>query len=89
MIYALREGSPAQRAELLACLDGDGRDGADLPRIRKLIANTGGFGYAATRLQRFADEAVARLTPLPQSAARDCLVSLTRSAFAVPAIVGG
>jgi len=89
MIYALRQGSTAQSAELLACLDGNGRDVVDLPRIRKLIADIGGFEYAAARLQRFAEEAVDGLAALPSSAARDCLVSLSRNALAVPIIVGG
>jgi octaprenyl-diphosphate synthase len=88
VIYALREGSAAQRAELLACLDGNGRDDADLPRIRKLIADAGGFEYAAARVHGFAEQAVDTLAALPSSPARDCMGSLCRRVLPVPIIVG-
>lgn len=88
MIYALREGSAAQRAELSACLDGGARD-ADLTRVRKLIADAGGLDYAAKRVSHFAEEAVARLSSLPRSSARDCLLVLARDGVAMPIVAGG
>ncbi len=92
IIYGLREGSAAQRAELLAALDGApehvGANGCsplrDLVRIRKLIADTGGFEYASGCARRFCDQAAATLSGLAQSPARECLLTLARGGLAAP-----
>jgi len=88
VIYALREGSASQRAELIACLNGGGHD-LDLPRIRDLIADAGGFEYAADRVRCYAGDAMEELGSLPPTPARDCLAALAREGLATPIIAGG
>jgi octaprenyl-diphosphate synthase len=89
VIYSLRAGVPAQRAELLAALDGAHAREADLARVRQLIADTGGFEYASERAQNLADEAADQLMVLPESPARECLAAMARRGFATPATAGG
>jgi octaprenyl-diphosphate synthase len=88
VVYALREGSASQRAELIACLNGGSHD-LDLPRIRKLIADVGGLDYAADRVRYYASDAIEQLSALPRSPARDCLLTIARDGLAVPIIAGG
>jgi octaprenyl-diphosphate synthase len=81
LIYALREGSAAQRAQLLACLDGrPGRapDALDLAAVRRVVADAGGIAYAANRAQDFCQQAMAELETLPPSSARESLLALAR-----------
>lgn len=89
IIYALRAGSPANRAELIASLNGGVSRDADIARIRKLVGASGGLDYAADRMHALADEAIEQLTPLPHSPARECLLALARDGFATPIAAGG
>jgi len=88
VIYALREGSARQRAELIAGLNGGSHD-LDLPHIRKLIADAGGLEYAVDRVHYYASDAIEQLDPLSPSPARDCLLTLARDGLAAPIIAGG
>ena len=89
IIYSLSTGSAAQRAELLAALDGAPSHDIDPARVRKLIADAGGFEYAGGRVQSFADQAVRCLEPLAHSPAREALCAIARDGLAAPIVTGG
>ena len=89
IIYSLSTGSAAQRAELLAALDGAPSHDIDPARVRKLIADAGGFEYAGGCVQSFADQAVRCLEPLAHSPAREALSAIARDGLAAPIVTGG
>jgi len=89
LIYALREGSATQRKELLACLDGGAGADLDLARVRRVVADAGGIGYAVNRAQGFCQQAMAELDLLPPSAPRECLLALARDGLAFPILARG
>ena len=89
IIYALRAGSPADRAELIASLNGGVSKDADIARVRKLVGESGGLDYATDRVRAITDEAIEQLAPLSRSPARECLLTLARDGFAAPIAAGG
>jgi octaprenyl-diphosphate synthase len=79
VIYALREGSPAQKALLRRVIEGGGLE--ELPAVLEAIESSGGLEYTARLAQGEADQALAALEPLPESVHIEALRQL--AGFAV------
>jgi octaprenyl-diphosphate synthase len=71
LIYALERAEPAQAASLRRAIETGGLDSLD--NIVAAIRDSGALELARTRAQGFAHAAIAALSTLPQSAARDAL----------------
>jgi len=74
VIHALRVAAPDTRRELVACLTGN-RAG-DRVRLLPWLERLGSIQYAYAMARRYADEARARLGPLPLNPARENLMRL-------------
>ena len=74
LIHAMREGSESERALIRqAILDGGLQQ---LENIRSIIKSTGALDYTLQRAHEAADEAIAAVSPLPESEHKQALVSI-------------
>jgi len=74
LIHAMREGSESERALIRqAILDGGLQQ---LENIRSIIKSTGALDYTLRRAHEAADEAIAAVSPLPESEHKQALVSI-------------
>jgi octaprenyl-diphosphate synthase len=78
LIYALRNGTPAQRAAIRIAIEQG--DLAQLEPINAAIESTGGLEYAARLAKESAEQALHSLTPLPASIYKEGLEALARFA---------
>jgi len=80
LIYALQHGNDQQRAMIRHAIENGGLD--HLPEITRAVASLGGLAYTARLAQSEADQALAALAPLPETAFKDGLSELARFAVA-------
>ena len=80
LIYAMQHGSDAQRDSIRHAIENGGLD--QLAEITRAVASLGGLAYTARLAQREADEALAALAPLPETAFKEGLSELARFAVA-------
>jgi octaprenyl-diphosphate synthase len=78
LIYALRNGTPAQRAAIRVAIEQG--DLAQLEPINAAIESTGGLEYAARLAKESAEQALHSLKPLPESIYKEGLEALARFA---------
>ena len=78
LLYAMREGSPAQQMALRNALRTGGL--GNLPAVMKAIEATGALEYATERARESSQRAVDALSVLPKNGFRDVLTSLARFA---------
>jgi octaprenyl-diphosphate synthase len=78
LIYALRNGTPAQRAAIRVAIEKG--DLAQLEPINAAIESTGGLEYAARLAKESAEQALLSLKPLPESVYKEGLEALARFA---------
>jgi octaprenyl-diphosphate synthase len=74
LIYAMREGSPAQAQTVRRAIEQGGRD--DFQAVLEAISNTGALDYAREQARREAAAACAAIECLPNSKYRDSLLQL-------------
>ena len=80
LIHALQHGDDAQRGMIRDAIEHGGLDRLD--EITRTVASLGGLAYTARRAQSEADQALAALSPLPESPFKQGLSELARFAVA-------
>jgi len=80
LIYAMQHGSADQRHMIHHAIEKGGLD--QLGEITRAVASLGGLAYTAELAQCEADQALAALAPLPESAFKEGLSELARFAVA-------
>ena len=80
LIYAMQHGSEAQRSMIRHAIENGGLD--HLAEITRAVASLGGLAYTARLAQCEADQALAALAPLPESAFKEGLSELAKFAVA-------
>jgi octaprenyl-diphosphate synthase len=80
LIYAMQHGSEAQREMIRGAIEHGGLD--HLEEITRAVASLGGLAYTARLAQSEADQALAALAPLPESAFKEGLSELAKFAVA-------
>lgn len=76
LLYALREGRREEADRLRAVIRSKDFTGANVEALIRFAKENGGIAYAESRMRAFRDEAVSKLSLLPQSAAREALMML-------------
>ncbi len=76
LIYALREGTPGERRDVLALVRKKSQTRADARRVADFAVERGGLDYARTRMRALADDARGHAAGLPPSPAREALIDL-------------
>jgi octaprenyl-diphosphate synthase len=80
LIYAMQHGNVDQQAMIRHAIEHGGL--GQLAEITRAVASLGGLAYTARLAQREADEALAALKPLPESAFKEGLSELAKFAVA-------
>jgi octaprenyl-diphosphate synthase len=80
LIYAMQHGTAAQRTMIRHAIENGGLD--HLEEITRAVASLGGLAYTARLAQSEADQALAALAPLPESAFKEGLSELAKFAVA-------
>ncbi len=80
LIFAMQHGSDAQRTMIRHAIENGGLD--HLEEITRAVASLGGLAYTARLAQSEADQALAALAPLPESAFKEGLSELAKFAVA-------
>ena len=80
LIYAMQHGSEFQRTMIRHAIEHGGLD--HLAEITRAVASLGGLAYTARLAQGEADQALAALAPLPESAFKEGLSELAKFAVA-------
>ena len=80
LIYALQHGNPEQKALIRQAIENGGLERLD--DITRAVASLGGLAYTARLAQGEADQALAALAPLPETAFKEGLSELARFAVA-------
>jgi octaprenyl-diphosphate synthase len=73
LIFALRQASPAERAEIEKVFAADDPAPADIARVVAIVGESGGFDYAREKGERYAASARDALAGLPLTVARTSL----------------
>lgn len=76
LLYALREGRREEADRFRAIIRSKDFTGANVEALIRFAKENGGIAYAESRMRAFRDEAVSKLSLLPQSAAREALMML-------------
>ena len=76
----MQHGSDMQRESIRQAIEKGGLD--QLAEITRAVASLGGLAYTARLAQREADQALAALAPLPETAFKEGLSELARFAVA-------
>lgn len=76
LLYALREGDREEADRFRAIIRSKDFTGANVEALIRFAKENGGIAYAESRMRAFRDEAVSKLSLLPQSAAREALMML-------------
>ncbi len=80
LIYAMQHGNDAQRTMIRHAIENGGLD--HLGEITRAVASLGGLAYTARLAQGEADQALAALAPLPETAFKEGLSELAKFAVA-------
>jgi octaprenyl-diphosphate synthase len=80
LIYAMQHGNDAQRTMIRHAIENGGLD--QLGEITRAVASLGGLAYTARLAQGEADQALAALAPLPETAFKEGLSELAKFAVA-------
>jgi octaprenyl-diphosphate synthase len=80
LIYAMQHGSEGQRSMIRHSIENGGL--GHLEEITRAVASLGGLAYTARLAQSEADQALAALAPLPESAFKEGLSELAKFAVA-------
>ncbi len=80
VIYALQHGTDSQRCMIRQAIEHGGLD--HLAEITRAVASLGGLAYTARLAEREADQALAALAPLPETAFKEGLSALAKFAVA-------
>jgi octaprenyl-diphosphate synthase len=80
LIYAMQHGSETQRTMIRHAIENGGL--VHLEEITRAVASLGGLAYTARLAQCEADQALAALAPLPESAFKEGLSELAKFAVA-------
>jgi octaprenyl-diphosphate synthase len=80
LIYAMQHGSDTQRTMIRNAIEKGGLD--QLAEITRAVASLGGLAYTARLAQSEADQALAALAPLPETAFKEGLSELAEFAVA-------
>ena len=80
LIYAMQHGNDTQREMIRHAIEHGGLD--NLGEITRAVASLGGLAYTARLAQGEADQALAALAPLPETAFKEGLSELARFAVA-------
>ena len=67
--------SAVERRQLRKTLSKDTKN-RDVKRLKEIVSEHGGFSYAKKKLQEFSDQAVAALTPFPDSPYKRSMIDL-------------
>lgn len=76
LLYALREGRREEADRFRAIIRSKDFTDANVEALIRFAKENGGIAYAESRMLAFRDEAVSKLSLLPQSAAREALMML-------------
>ena len=76
LLYALREGDREEADRFRAIIRSKDFTDANVEALIRFAKANGGIAYAESRMLAFRDEAVSKLSLLPQSAAREALMML-------------
>mgnify|MGYP001777636721 CR=1 FL=1 len=76
LLYALREGDREEADRFRAIIRSKDFTDANVEALIRFAKENGGIAYAESRMRAFRDEAVSKLSLLPQSAAREALMML-------------
>lgn len=76
LLYALREGDREEADRFRAIIRSKDFTDANVEALIRFAKANGGIAYAESRMRAFRDEAVSKLSLLPQSAAREALMML-------------
>ncbi|MEM7276911.1 MAG: octaprenyl diphosphate synthase [Pseudomonadota bacterium] len=79
LIYAMREGSPAEQALIREAIEHGGLSRMD--EIQAAIESTGALQYTARRAEEAADKAIAALAGLPESEHKQALITIAEYAI--------
>jgi octaprenyl-diphosphate synthase len=80
LIYAMQHGNDAQRIMIRQAIENGGLD--RLEEITRAVASLGGLAYTARLAQGEAEQALAALAPLPETAFKEGLSELAKFAVA-------
>jgi len=80
LIYAMQHGNDAQRSMIRRAIENGGLD--QLEEITRAVASLGGLAYTARLAQSEAEQALAALAPLPETAFKEGLSELAKFAVA-------
>ncbi len=76
LIYALREGSAAERRRILKLMRKGQKSTGDVQAVGAFVEAHGGLAYARGEMLRLSEEAAGLLRDVPSSPARDALLAL-------------
>lgn len=74
LIYAMENGSAAEKTLIRGAIEGDGID--RLKQIQDIIESTGALQYTAMRAQQAADMAIDALSGIPDSEHKDAMIAI-------------
>ncbi len=80
LIYAMQHGNDDERAMIRHAIENGGL--GQLAEITRAVASLGGLAYTARLAQSEADQALAALAPLPETAFKEGLSELAKFAVA-------
>ncbi len=80
LIYAMRQGTPAQAALIRSAIENGGRD--NMMEITAAIESTGAIAYTSRSARQEADRALAELANFPDSPYKQALVALAEFSVA-------
>ncbi len=76
LIYALNNSSKTTRRELINILKNKNEEPASIAQAIRLVQEAGGIEYAHKRMMEFKNDALALIKDIPESAAKNAIVSL-------------
>jgi octaprenyl-diphosphate synthase len=78
LIHALKKARPAEQLVIRRAIENGGLE--DIDQIAETIRTTGALAYTALKAEQTAEEAIAALTPVPDSEFKESLIDLARFA---------
>ena len=78
LIYAMENGSQAEKSLIRAAIEADGLEKLD--EIQRIIESTGALKYTAQKAQEAADLAIGALSGIPDSEYKEALVAIAEFA---------
>ncbi|MCE1198480.1 MAG: polyprenyl synthetase family protein [Marinilabiliales bacterium] len=77
LIYALQEGSDAEKRRILGIVRKKGKSAADIREVTEFIADKGGFAYAEKVMESYHQKALSLLEAYPDSEYKRGLIAFT------------